>query len=137
MAKFSAASKARLSACHRDLQSVFNLVVKEFDCKGLEGRRGPKKQNQYFEEGKSRIRWPNGPHNANPSDAVHVVPYPFPGWKNTVAFYFFAGYVIKAAEELGVEIRWGGDWNRNKIMNDQTFMDLIHFERVKKARRRR
>ena len=136
MTKFSRLSQARLDGCHPDLRAVFRVVVGRFDCKVLEGQRGSRKQNQYFEEGKSRIRYPNGPHNANPSDAVHVVPHPFPGWKNTVAFYFFAGYVIAVAEEMGVEIRWGGDWNRNKRMGDQTFMDLIHFEVVKKVRRR-
>ncbi|MEE8608599.1 MAG: hypothetical protein V3S55_13410 [Nitrospiraceae bacterium] len=134
--KFSASSKARLDACHPDLRIVFYTVVKGFDCKVHEGPRGQIKQNRYFEAGKSKVRWPNSKHNTRPSEAVHVIPYPFPGWKNTVAFYFFAGYVIATAEQMGIEIRWGGDWNRNKRMGDQTFMDLQHFEVVKKARRR-
>ena len=131
-----ALSNRRLSGCHLDLQLVFNRVKRRFDCRVLEAGRGEIKQNKYYYAGKSKVRYPNSKHNARPSEAVHVVPHPFPGWKNIVAFYFFAGYVIRVAEELGIEIRWGGDWNRNKIMNDQTFMDLIHFEVVKKVRRR-
>lgn len=135
MAKFSASSKARLDGCHRDLRRVFYEVVKKFDCKVHEGTRGEIKQNRYFRAGKSKVRYPNSKHNTRPSEAVHVIPHPFPGWKNFAAFYFFAGYVIRAAEEMGIEIRWGGDWNRNKIMNDQTFMDLQHFELVRKVKR--
>jgi len=96
--KFSASSKARLDACHLDLQLVFYRVVKKFDCKIHEGARGETKQNKYFEAGTSRVRYPDSKHNTRPSEAVHVIPHPFPGWKNTVAFYFFAGYVIATAE---------------------------------------
>jgi hypothetical protein len=134
--KFSRLSRARLDVCHLDLQLVFYRVVKRFDCKVHEGPRGEIKQNKYFRADKSKVRWPNSKHNTRPSEAVHVIPHPFPGWKNFAAFYFFAGYVIRTAEEMGIEIRWGGDWNRNKRMGDQTFMDLQHFEVVKKVRRR-
>jgi hypothetical protein len=32
-----------------------------------------------------------------------------------------AGVMTKA-------IRWGGDWNQNTLVNDETFLDLVHFE---------
>jgi hypothetical protein len=32
------------------------------------------------------------------------------------------------AEETGVDIRWGGDWDGDRSLEDQTFHDLPHFE---------
>ena len=36
----------------------------------------------------------------------------------------------RAAAYLGItNIHWGGDWDRDTEVNDQTFNDLAHFER--------
>jgi len=109
---------------------LFREVVKTYDCSIREGHRGKELQNKYKKEGKSRLSWPNGLHNTIPSKAVHTVPYPFPGWeeKKLKSFYHFAGYVRRVAEEMGIKIRWGGNWDMDTDMNDQSFMDLIHFE---------
>ena len=40
----------------------------------------------------------------------------------------FAGYVQGVAEQLGIKIRWGGDWDSDFDFKDQTFNDLVHFE---------
>ena len=29
---------------------------------------------------------------------------------------------------MNIKIRWGGDWDSDNIMKDQTFNDLPHFE---------
>lgn len=132
MAKFGKNSEKHLKTCHPKLQLLMREVVKGHDCSIHEGHRGKELQNKYFNEvpQKSRLKWPNGPHNKKPSGAVHALPYPFPGWKNLKAFYFFGGYVIRTAEVLGIKIRWGGDWDRDKDLGDQDFMDLQHFEIV-------
>lgn len=44
-------------------------------------------------------------------------------------WYYFGGYVCGVADEIGVPIRWGGDWNGNRKVDDQSFHDLPHFER--------
>jgi len=36
--------------------------------------------------------------------------------------------MFKAAEKRGIELRWGGDWDRDGDTTDQTFNDLPHFE---------
>jgi len=130
MAKFGKLSEKRLKTCEAKLQILFREVVQSYDCSIHEGHRGKALQNKYKKQGKSRLVWPNGPHNEIPSKAVHAIPHPFPGWKNIKAFYFFAGYVIRTAEEMRIQIRWGGDWDRDKDLDDQSFMDLIHFELV-------
>ncbi len=36
--------------------------------------------------------------------------------------------MLAAAHDLGIELRWGGDWDRDAEFDDQTFNDLPHFE---------
>ncbi len=43
-------------------------------------------------------------------------------------FYHFAGYVEGTADAHRIPIRWGGDWDRDHCLSDQTFDDLVHFE---------
>ncbi len=83
-----------LLTCHPQLQLVALEVVKNFDCTVLEGHRGEALQNQYYEDRpqKTWVKWPNSAHNTTPSDAMHLIPYPFPGWKKLKYFYVFGGY---------------------------------------------
>lgn len=39
-----------------------------------------------------------------------------------------AGVMASCASELGMEIRWGGDWDRDGDTRDNKFNDLYHFE---------
>ena len=127
MPNFGRQSEYRLRTVECKLQQLFRKIVMTHDCKILEGHRGKQRQNQYQQTGRSKVRWPNGEHNSYPSRAVDVAPYPI-DWEDTKRFYFFAGYVIAKAEEMGLKLRWGGDWDRDYDLNDQDFMDLVHFE---------
>ena len=49
--------------------------------------------------------------------------------KEVGVFYYFGGYVLGTAQEMGIDIRWGGDWDGDRSISDQTFDDLVHFER--------
>src|SRR3990167_6832212 len=114
MPKFSQTSFSRLSTCHIELQTLFYEVIRSVDCTIICGHRGEAEQDAAFESGASRLRWPNGKHNGNPSMAVDVAPWPI-DWKNVKRFYWFAGFVMGTAERLKVEdkmhhsVRWGGD----------------------------
>ena len=127
MPRFGRRSRKNLETCHEDLQELFNEVIKFFDCTVIQGHRGKEEQNKYFDEGKSKVKYPNGRHNANPSNAVDVVPYPI-DWKDTDRMYYFAGFVKGIAYKMGIPIRWGGDWNGNNDLKDNNFDDLPHFE---------
>ena len=127
MAKFGRTSKKRLNTCDEDLVDLFNEVIKYFDCTILEGHRGKDLQNKYYNEGKSKVKYPKGKHNANPSNAVDVVPYPV-DWQDTDRMYYFAGVVKGIAEMLEIQIRWGGDWDNDTEVKDTGFKDLPHFE---------
>ena len=127
MAKFGSRSKARLATCDEDLQELFEEVVRIFDCTVLCGHRGEKDQNEAYDKGNSKVKYPNGRHNAKPSNAVDVTPYPV-DWEDLDRMNYFAGIVKGIAHMKGIPIRWGGDWNDNTDLKDNNFDDLPHFE---------
>jgi len=127
MPRFGKSSQARLLHVHSQLEALFREVVKDYDCSVLTGHRRMEPQNKAFEEGRSKLPWPRGKHNRFPSIAVDVAPWPI-DWEDTRRFYHFAGYVQGVAREMGIPLRWGGDWDGDLNLNDQEFNDLVHFE---------
>lgn len=129
MPAFGKASQEKLATCDQRLQKVFNEVIKHFDCTVIEGHRGEAAQNKAFAEGKSKLKYPEGKHNKTPSLAADVLPYPI-DWNDTNRMRYFAGFVVGIAATMGVKLRWGGDWNQNTELKDNSFNDLPHFELV-------
>lgn len=127
MPKFSKRSLDKLETCHPDLQKLFKEVVKSFDCTVLCGYRGKEEQDKAYRDGNSKVQYPNGKHNRRPSNAVDVAPYPI-DWNDKFRFYYFAGFVMGIAKQLGLSIRYGGDWDRDTDLKDNKFDDLVHFE---------
>lgn len=139
MPKFSQSSFSRLSTCHIELQTLFYEVIRTYDCSVLQGFRNEADQHAAFLSGASKLDWPNGKHNANPSMAVDVVPYPINlsnDKMNLCNIYYFCGFVLGIAQRLKDEgkmtysVRWGGDWNGDHHIGEQNFNDLPHFELV-------
>lgn len=127
MPSFGKSSAHRLATCHPKLQELFNEVVKNYDCTVLQGERTKEEQDEYFRTGKSKVQYPNSKHNSSPSMAVDIVPYPI-DWNDWNRFYHFAGYVKGVADNLGIKIRSGIDWDGDNDFKDQTFNDAPHFE---------
>ena len=69
MPRFSKRSKERLASCDQRLQDVFNEVIKYVDCSILEGHRSKERQNKLYDEGRTKVRYPNGRQNNDPSQA--------------------------------------------------------------------
>ena len=127
MPHFGRKSKERLNTCDSNLQKVFNEVIKHVDCSVLEGHREKDRQNKLFKEGKTKVRYPDGRHNRQPSSAVDVTPYPV-DWKDRERQTLFAGFVIGVASQMGINLRWGGDWDQDFQVVDNRFDDFPHFE---------
>lgn len=127
MYKFSSKSKAQLLTVHPELQRLFREVIKGYDCTIIQGHRGKEEQDEYFRTGRSKLQFPNSKHNKTPSLGIDVAPYPI-DWNDLNRFYHFGGYVKGVADQLDINIRWGGDWDGDNDLQDQTFMDLVHFE---------
>jgi len=134
MPRFSQRSTDKLMTCHSDLEDLFFEVIKHRDCTILCGQRGVIEQNEYFRTGRSKVKYPNSKHNKTPSEAVDVAPYfqkrPHIRWNDRQSFYHFAGFVLGIAEMMKIKIRWGGNWDGDDELFDQSFFDLPHFEIV-------
>ncbi|MBL4940324.1 MAG: hypothetical protein JKY81_01525 [Colwellia sp.] len=137
----------RRDTCHADLIRLINLVEKRvpFDITILEGHRSKERQYSLYQKGRTLIagEWvitdkPKivtkvdgfnviGKHNYSPSKAFDLIKYPV-DWKDTVSPLVLAGVVLSCASELGIDIRPGLDWDMDGDYDDQTFMDVYHFE---------
>ena len=136
MPKFSKTSLKRLETCEQPLQALFYEVIKICDCTILCGHRNQVDQAMAYEEGRSKVQWPNSTHNLFPSQAVDVAPYydekPHIRWTTSSLYrwYFFGGIVLATAALMDIPIRWGGDWDRDTYLRDQRFNDLPHYELI-------
>tara|TARA_Y100000296_G_scaffold57215_1_gene65625 strand:- start:207 stop:641 length:435 start_codon:yes stop_codon:yes gene_type:complete len=144
MPKFGTRSKEQLETCHPDLITLFTAVIEEVDCSVICGHRNEVDQEKAFDSGNSKVHYPDGKHNSDPSTAVDVYPYPI-DFDDLPRFYWFGGWVLAKAEilrnvgEITNKIRWGGNWkgldngkidfsyNRRKDVLD----DLPHYEIIK------
>lgn len=127
MPSFGKKSQERLNTCDPRLVELFEEVVEHFDCTVIQGYRDEVEQNKAFEDGFSKLKYPQGSHNKYPSLAVDIAPYPI-DWKDRDRFHLFAGFVKGIASQMGLNIRWGGDWNSDTHTKDNNFDDLPHFE---------
>jgi len=127
MPKFSYGSLVKLETCDKRLIQLMMDVVQGFDCTILSGYRGQQEQDDLHQKGLSRKKYPYSKHNHRQSLAVDIAPYPI-NWRDKDRFYHFAGFVMGVAYKKGIEIRWGGDWDGDTDLHDQTFFDLCHFE---------
>ena len=131
MPSFSQSSLDKLNSADPKLQMVMKEVIRHIDCTILCGHRGKEDQDHAVASGASKTPWPTSKHNSTPSRAIDVAPYPI-DWSNKgkvlARFYYLAGYIKSVADSMGVQLRWGGDWDGDIDFSDQTFDDLPHFE---------
>lgn len=130
MPYYSDSSMEQLETCHPLLQRVFFEVIKHFDCTIIEGARTEEKQRENVEKGVSQtMDSKHIPGEDGWSHAVDAIPYPI-DWGDRERMTFFAGQVIGTAIQMGIRIRWGGDWDQDTEVKDNKFDDLVHFELV-------
>lgn len=129
MASFGNKSNGRLDTCDIKLQLLFREVVKIINCTILDGHRGKERQEEAFEDGVSKVHWPNSRHNTRPSKAVDVMPFyqekPHIHWDMDNKQYYgemmmFAGIVFGVAAKMGIKVKWGGQF--------KSFFDGPHWE---------
>jgi peptidoglycan L-alanyl-D-glutamate endopeptidase CwlK len=90
-------------------QNKFSHVLARRDISITCGYRSKAEQDKAYEDGFSKLKWPESQHNKRPSRAVDVVPYP-EKWSSVEAFEELAVIVKEEAELLGIDVEWGGDW---------------------------
>lgn len=124
-------SQAQLATAHPDLIRLFNEVSKRIPTTIIKGHRPKLEQDAAYAAKRSKLMWPYSKHNPWPSEAVDAGPKPIPpGWP-VEPFLAFAKIVLATAVELGIPIRWGGDWDRDGVAQESGEWDLPHFELVR------
>lgn len=124
---WSPRSQAAYDTLDPRLQKVCDGLLAEMDVTILEGHRDQAAQEAAVAAGNSKVHWPEGKHNGQPSKAVDVAPYPV-DWGNKVGFAYMAGIAKGLAAGLGFKLRWGGDFNRDGNTSNDSFKDLPHLE---------
>lgn len=126
------ASFKRLQTAHQDLIDIFTVVDEYIPTRITEAHRGQVAQDLAFEQGKTKVKWPNSKHNKTPSEAVDAIPEPV-DYKDTKRLHFYAGFVMGIAVMLKKPLRWGGDWDGDTILGEPNDdWDKPHFERKTK-----
>lgn len=146
-------SRSRLVGVHPDLVRVVELAITltEQDFVVLEGVRTVARQHALYGQGRSpaecaakgvdpkhskpgmkRVTWTlNSNHFAG--RAVDLAPWPI-DWEGPVKFPKFdaiAKAMNAAADQLGVPIRWGADWDDDGKAREHDETDNPHFELAK------
>ena len=121
MPHFGRTSVERINTVHKDLREVLYAAIEDFDFSVICGSRSEEEQNEAYDNGYSLLIWPNSKHNKMPSRAVDIAPYPL-DWDDIQGFLEMAAVVLEKASQLGVPLRYGGNWAR--------FKDYPHFELV-------
>ena len=131
MPTFGRSSKEKLATCDPILIAIMEEAIEVMDFTVLEGIRGREAQEAAFNAvpQRSKARYGESKHNAFPSRAVDIAPWPI-DWDDAEAFVLLAGVVMAVAHRLGYKdsIRWGGDWDSDRRTEDERFRDYPHFE---------
>lgn len=128
--KFGKRSLDNLRGVHPDLVKVVYraLELSPIDFTITEGLRTVARQKELVAKGLSKTM--NSRHITG--HAVDFVPLPV-DWNNVEPFITVAKCFLQASKELGIPIRWGGDWNMNGDWKDEKFRDLPHAELLRSA----
>jgi len=123
MPKFGKRSKQRLKGVKPELVNVLNELVKIMDVTIIEGLRTEARQLELLAQGKSKTKFSKHLEGK----AVDLAPYPI-DWEDRERFHYMGGMVRGIGQQLGVNIRWGGDWDSDGEVKDNGFDDLVHVE---------
>ena len=133
MNKFGEESLRQLRSADWDLQQIAFEVLAIKDHSILKGHRTENEQNAAFHSGNSKLLWPNGKHNAEPSMAIDVQTYPRPpldphGDQLRDEQYYLLGLYVGVAAMRDVELVTGADWDSDGEVSDNGWDDLFHVE---------
>lgn len=129
--KFSKRSLDNLKGVHPKLVAVVTraLEIGPIDFVVIEGLRTVERQRELFAKKASKTM--NSKHLKQADGYGHAVDlYPNTprGWDDLPSFRAQATAMFEAAKELGIELRWGGDFNRDGWDKGNDGWDKPHFE---------
>ena len=130
---FSTKSLDRLHGVHPALVDLCFAILQVHDITVVYGKRSIAEQLILFNKGLSKTMVSKHLQQEDGfAHAVDLCPYPI-DWEDTKRFYYLAGMMLALAPRYlpaNYTLRWGGDWDSDNDLDDQTFMDLVHFELI-------
>lgn len=131
----------RLNGVHPVLKGFIRMAIDKLSKRHHNwlivcGWRNKQDQHAAFLSGVSQVDWPWSMHNHLDSDgypcslAVDISPYPYDAGKDEKRLYLVAGYIMALADEWGVKVRIGADWDSDFATLDQSLKDPWHIELV-------
>jgi peptidoglycan L-alanyl-D-glutamate endopeptidase CwlK len=130
-------SLAKLDGVHPDLVRVVKraIAITRQDFVVLEGIRTPARQAELYAQGRTKpgpkVTWTMTSNHFRKADgyghAVDLCPFPV-DWNTPSKFDAIADAMEAAADELGVAIRWGANWDGDGKRREAKETDSPHFE---------
>lgn len=123
--KLGTRSRSRLVGVHPILVQIVERAIEltTHDFTVLEGRRTKERQKELVAQG---VSWTMNSRHLT-GHAVDLAPVPI-DWTNLPAFDAVAKAMFAAADEIGVTLRWGADWDRDGTPRERGESDSPHFE---------
>lgn len=135
---FGSSSRKKLDTCHPLLVKVAEegLLLSPYDITIVHGWRSEVVQDALLASGASTKGWPNSKHNATDrqgkpfSEAFDFAPWVGGGipWNETHIFAVIAGVFMAVANDHGIILRWGGDWDGDGNTKEHILQDWGHIE---------
>ena len=123
MYRFGKRSKERLKGVDVRLINVLNELIKIMDVTIIEGLRTKERQEELLKKGTTKVKYSKHMEGK----AVDLAPYTI-DWEDRQRFHYMGGMIRGIGKQLGVDIRWGGDWDSDGEIKDNNFDDLVHVE---------
>ena len=123
MFRFGRRSRKRLEGVDAKLVNVLNELIKIMDVTVIEGVRSEERQRELLKKGATKVKYSK--HMSG--KAVDIAPYPI-DWEDRERFHYMGGMLRGIGQQLGIRVRWGGDWDSDGEIKDNNFDDLPHFE---------
>ena len=123
MYRFGKRSRQRLKGVDAKLVNILNELIKMMDVTVIEGLRSAERQEELLAKGATKVKYSKHMEGK----AVDIAPYPI-DWEDRDRFYYMGGMVRGIAKQLGIKVRFGGDWDSDGETKDNNFDDLVHIE---------
>ena len=136
--KLGERSKSRLAGVQAPLRRVVERAIEltAVDFTVIEGLRTLERQQALYAQGRTKpgkvVTWTVNSRHLEGA-AVDLAPVDSSGrilWEAIVAFDLIAEAMFAAADELGVRIRWGADFDQDGVRRERGEHDSPHWEAV-------
>ncbi len=98
----------------------------------IEGLRTHERQTELYAQGRTApgkiVTWTMQSKHLT-GHAVDLGPHPL-DWNNIAGFDAIANAMLRAASQLGVHLRYGGDWDGDGVRREKGETDSPHFELI-------